>query len=138
MNTGASTGLVAEPKHVPKIGGKRGEDSAARYDKNKSGRKLPGERKPMGLPKANRSVRASSDQATKPKVGNKKPSKYVEEIIRMNLVAMVNRYEKLQAQKRRQALMKATKKLQNSFIKLYRAFRHKKYGEAPIGGLHSL
>lgn len=106
LNTSTSTGLITgdstagrdvSARHMPKIGGKPHQDS--RYDKNKSGRKAPTERKPIGLPKSNRPIRASADQ------GKKKPSKYVEEIIRMNLVAMVNRYEKHQAQKRRQMFL---------------------------------
>lgn len=48
----------------------------------------------------------------------------------MNFVELTKRYEKQQAKKRREALRKATKKLQGKFFKVFKQFYLKKHGEA--------
>ena len=51
------------------------------------------------------------------------------EIIRLNFVEMIHNYDQYQKTKRIQALKTTKAHLAGRFIKLYRAFRHKKYGE---------
>lgn len=69
-----------------------------RYDSTiKSNRKPPGERKvPSNLPKPNAPVKISQNvnSAEAKPDQKKKPSRYVQEIIRMNFVEFVKRYER--------------------------------------------
>ena len=47
----------------------------------------------------------------------------------MNFIELIKRYDKQQAQKRRKALMKATRKLQGQFFKIFQQYYLKKHGE---------
>ena len=71
-------------------------------------------------------MKAMADQPNQ----KKKPSRYVQEIIRMNFIELTKRYEKQQALKRRKAVLKATQKLRGQFFKLFKQFYLKKHGEA--------
>jgi len=56
------------------------------------------------------------------------------EIIRLQFVELIHKYDIYQAKKRAEGLVATRKMLTERFIKLYRAFRHKKYGEEdPFG-----
>lgn len=64
-----------------------------------------------------------------PKKVKKPPSKYVLEIIRLNFVELIHKYDIHQKRMRIDALKTTRKHLAKRFIKLYKAFRFKKYGE---------
>ena len=77
--------------------------------------------------------KAGKDESPKkivspPKV-KKPPSKYMLEIIRLNFVNMIHKYDMHQKRKRMEALKKTRKLLRRRFMKVYRMYRFKKYGE---------
>lgn len=55
----------------------------------------------------------------------------MQEIIKRNFIDLVNKYERHVAWKKRQGVLKARAMLTVRFMKLYKAFRLKKYGEEP-------
>jgi len=58
------------------------------------------------------------------------PSRYLDKLLCMNFVAMVHKYDQyVQPKKRVEALTMTKKELARRFMKLYKAFRFKKYGE---------
>ena len=59
----------------------------------------------------------------------KAPSKYMLMIFAMNFRELVNKYDKLQLKKRVQALTLMKKTLAKKFMKVYRMYRFKKFGE---------
>ena len=62
--------------------------------------------------------------------GEKKPlSKYMRECLRLQFVDLIHSYDIYQAKKRAAALTTTRKHLAGRFMKLFRAFRHKKFGE---------
>lgn len=70
-------------------------------------------------------------RAPKPPVikEKKKPSKYMQEIFRLNFVELANKLDKAQKEKRIQALATVRRHMASRFMKLYKAFRNKKFGE---------
>lgn len=59
----------------------------------------------------------------------KPPSKYMLHLIKLNFIDMVHRYDMHQKVKRMEALKLTRQHLRKRFMRLYRMFRHKKYGE---------
>lgn len=58
------------------------------------------------------------------------PSKYMDKLLCMNFIALVHKYDQfVQPKKRVEAVTMTKKELTRRFMKLYRIFRHKKYGE---------
>lgn len=53
----------------------------------------------------------------------------MKKIIMLNMIDLVHKYDKHQAKKRIEAVKKMRRKLQKSFMFLYKRFRLKKYGE---------
>lgn len=51
------------------------------------------------------------------------------EILRLNFINLIKKYDKYQAKKRVKAISKVRRHLAKKFTKLYRIFRFKKYGE---------
>lgn len=67
----------------------------------------------------------------KKKVPKKKgpPSKYMQEIIRLNLIEFVRKYKLKQTHKRIRLVIKVKKELQRRFLVLFKLFRLYKHGE---------
>lgn len=61
--------------------------------------------------------------------GPKKPSKYMQEIIRLNFVDLVRKCKLKQTTERVKAVIKTKNELRRRFLKVYRLFRQHKYGE---------
>lgn len=61
--------------------------------------------------------------------GSKKPSKYMQEIIRLNFVDLVRKCKLKQTTQRVQAVIQTKNELRRRFLKVYRLFRQHKYGE---------
>ena len=59
----------------------------------------------------------------------KAPSKYMQEIARMNFVEFIARVDKHQKAARIEALRQVRRNLASKFMTVYRAFRAKKYGD---------
>lgn len=58
------------------------------------------------------------------------PSKYMDKLLCMNFIALVHKYDQfVQPKKRVEAITMTKKELTRRFMKLYKIFRHKKYGE---------
>lgn len=57
------------------------------------------------------------------------PSRYMKEIIKMQFIELVHKYDKHQSKKRAQAVKEVRNDLTKKFIKFYRQYRFKKYGE---------
>lgn len=53
----------------------------------------------------------------------------MQELIRLNFIDMVHRYDKHQKVKRIEAVTLTKQRLADKFLKLYRIYRHKKFGE---------
>ena len=51
------------------------------------------------------------------------------EIFRMNFIDLIHKYDKYQSKKRVNCIKKVRRHLQKKFMKLYKMFRFKKYGE---------
>ena len=54
------------------------------------------------------------------------------EIVRLNFVELIHNYDRHQKIMRIKALKDTKKNLASKFMKLYRIYRHKKYGEDPF------
>lgn len=118
-------------KHVPKIGGNKLPIKKAPMFTLDSIKEAPVRKLPVNSPKKATSEHKSKivpAPASAPKV-KKPPSKYMQEVIRMNLVNFIHAYDIHQKRKRIDALKVTRKHLATRFMKLYRAFRFKKYGE---------
>ena len=60
----------------------------------------------------------------------REPSRYLDKLLCMNFIALVHKYDQFVAPKKRvQALTMTKKELTRRFMKLYKTFRFKKYGE---------
>lgn len=59
----------------------------------------------------------------------KEPSKYMKEIIRLNFVELIHKYDIHQAKIRVKGLKDTRQHLAKCFMKVYLAYRFKKYGE---------
>ena len=60
----------------------------------------------------------------------KQLSRYMKEIIRIQFVEFIHKYDIYQAKKRAEAIKAVRSHLTRRFMRFYRIFRHKKYGEA--------
>lgn len=59
----------------------------------------------------------------------KAPSRYMQLLIKQNFVELIHKYDLHQKYMRIEAMTKTRKHLAKRFMKLYRLYRHKKFGE---------
>ena len=100
-------------------------------------RVIPKARRDLPLEKVIEKVPISSPGKRKKKAPvpkeKPKPSRYMQEIIRLNFVTLVDKVKGSQTKNRIAALRTMRRHLAKNFMKLYRAFREKKYGEIHEG-----
>lgn len=57
------------------------------------------------------------------------PSRYYDKLLCLNFIDLIHKYDKIQPKKRAAAMTTTKKHMASRFIKLYKMFRFKKYGE---------
>ena len=111
---------------MPKVGGKPlPVKKAPLFKLPKPADKASTKSRAQDSPRRNANRKAPSSPAKQKKA----PSRYVKEIIRMQFVELIHKYDAHQAKKRAEAMKAVRADLTKKFIRLYRGFRHKKYGE---------
>ena len=105
----------------------RGSQSNIRSTTSRTKLDLANQKKQEGE-KARRKTERAKPSTAGP-TDSKGESKWMKEVIRQNFVYLVDKLSQQEAKRRVNILRSVRLQLKGSFMKLYRLFRHKKYGE---------